>query len=158
MDDLFARDLMARDVVTVRPEATLREIIGLLVVNQISGAPVVEADGTVIGVVSETDLIAAEQRRAHEPDLSPPALLGISTFTDEALTQMAEGAAQLTARELMSQPPFTLREDTPAREIAAAIVDRKISRVPIVRDGKLVGLVTRSDLVRAIPTHWRKPE
>ncbi len=45
-----------------------------------------------------------------------------------------------------------------AREIAAAIVDRRISRVPIVRDGKLVGLVTRSDLVRAIPTHWKKPE
>ena len=134
-------ELMTTDVLTVGPETTLKDVAELLAARGISGAPVVDEDGTLLGVVSEADILAKERRPAHQTRFGK--LLGYPE-PDEAK------AHARTAREAMTSPAVTI---DPARRVdaaAALMLDRSINRLPVVgRDGKLQGIVTRADLVRA---------
>ncbi|MGE0418559.1 MAG: CBS domain-containing protein [Acetobacteraceae bacterium] len=143
-----AADLMTRDVAVVRPETSLREAVGIMARRSISGLPVVDADGTLLGMVTEGDLV-----RWHE---------GYTTRQARWLDMLAEGhelareflegmrSEQHKVRSVMTAGVTTVPEDMPAREIASLMHAKGIKRVPVVRDGRLVGIVARSDLVRAL--------
>lgn len=150
---LTAGDIMTREPLSVSPDITLRAIAELLGERRISGVPVVEADGTVVGIVSETDLIDEEKRRARVPRA---ALFGVFQLPERVLDEAFEHGDLLTARDLMTHPAFTLPEDVPMREVVEEMLSRKINRIPITHDGKLVGLVARSDVLRALEAQWRK--
>ena len=143
-----AGDLMTRDVAVVHPETSLLEAVKLMARRHISGMPVVDDAGTIVGMMSEGDLVrwhegyTERQTRwldmlAEGSELAPMFLDGIREQHRKVKTVMAQGATTVT-------------EDTPAREIASLMYARNIKRVPVVRDGKLVGIVARSDLVRAL--------
>ena len=147
-----AGDLMTRDVAVVHPETSLLEAVKLMAQRRISGMPVVDDAGAVVGMLSEGDLVrwhegcSERQARwldmlAEGPDLASDFLEGIRAQRHKVRSVMAPGAA-------------TVVEDTPARDVARLMCDRNIKRVPVVRDGKLVGIVARSDLVRALPRRW----
>jgi CBS domain-containing protein len=150
LDDakLLASDIMTRDVAVVRPETTLLEAVKLMASRGISGLPVVDEHGTLIGMMSEADLL-----RWHE---------GFSEREVRWLNLLAEGLElapdflrevheqRRKIRALMSPEPVTVTETTPAREIASLMHARGIKRVPVLRDGKLIGIITRTDLVRAL--------
>lgn len=155
MEELTARDIMTTPVVTVTPQTTLREIAELLAEKRISGVPVVDEEGRVVGIVSETDLIDEERRRVALPRTT---LFGVYTLPERVLREAYDEGDTLTAADLMTRRVFTLPEDTPAREVAEEMVARKINRIPITRDGRLVGIVTRADVLRAVLAHWRKPQ
>ena len=137
------RDVMTTDVRSVRPETSLKDVAVLLVKTGISGVPVRDEAGRVLGVVSEQDILLKEQGPPDRPD---GALRRVFRRVDEA--EVAKAAAR-TASEAMTAPPVTI---APERAVAAAarlLVEHGIKRLPVVdRDGRLVGIVTRTDLVR----------
>jgi CBS domain-containing protein len=138
-------DVMTTPVVSVRPEVPLKEVARLMVEHMVSGIPVVEADGRVVGVVSEADFLV-KQRGAEAVRRRPLAwLLGESRATLATLSKVAAVAA----REAMTSPAITIGADRPVREAADLMVERRVNRLPVVdAAGVLVGIVTRADIVR----------
>jgi CBS domain-containing protein len=143
-----AGDLMTRDVAVVHPETSLLEAVKLMARRHISGMPVLDHAGAIVGMLSEGDLVrwqegyTERQARwldmlAEGTDLAPAFLKGIQDQHRRVKSIMASGATTVT-------------EDTPARDIARLMYARNIKRVPVVRGGKLIGIVARSDLVRAL--------
>jgi CBS domain-containing protein len=144
-----AAEIMTRFVVTVSPNATMNEIAKTLAEHAISGVPVCEADGTLVGIITEGDLVrplmrSRERRRdwwlrqlAEGTDLAPEFL------------NYVKGAGG-SARELMRPDVITATETTQVGDLAELMMTHDIKRVPIVRDGKLTGIVTRADLVKTL--------
>ena len=150
LDDRTAGEIMTREVVSVAPETTLREIAELLIARNISGVPVVDAHGAVVGIVSETDLINEDKRRVAIPR---SLLFGIFPIPESALQEAFADGETLTAADLMTHHPYTVHEDASAREVCRALVERDVNRVPVIRDGRLVGVITRADIIRALHEH-----
>jgi CBS domain-containing protein len=146
MAERVASDIMTKPVHTVRPQATLEEAAQLFVTHHISGAPVVDTDGRLLGIVTEADLIDPEKRRAAIPRT---ALFGLFPIPDEALLSAFNGGRTLPVRDVMTGDVVTATEQTPVTEIAQMMLDNRINRVPIMRDYRVVGIITRTDLLRA---------
>jgi CBS domain-containing protein len=135
------RDLMTTEVVTVTPETRLKEAAALLVERRISGLPVVDAEGKVLGVLSEADILVkegGEKRRGG--------MLGWLFAPEIALEDKLTAA---TVGEAMTTPAVTIRPNAPVHKAAARMVQEGINRLPVVDKRKLLGIVTRADLVRA---------
>ena len=142
-----AMDVMTSSVIVVSPDTSVQAAAKLLDDNRISGMPVVDADGQVLGMVSEGDLlrrteIATDERRRSW-------WLELFTSTRELASTYVKGHAH-TVKDIMHQPVVSVREDTPLAEIADLLERHRIKRVPVMRDGKLVGIVSRSNLIRAL--------
>jgi CBS domain-containing protein len=135
-------DVMTREVVTVPPGASLKDAARLLVEHRISGLPVVDHQGHVLGVLSETDLLAKEA-----DELLLPRPLAWPTGLD-AEVDRSKAEARL-AGEAMTTPALTIEAHRPVGLAARRMIERGVNRLPVVEDGKLVGIVTRADLVRA---------
>lgn len=142
---MTVRDVMTRSVVWVRRITPLKEVAQLLVDNDISGVPIVDYDDAVLGVVSEGDLLIKEQGADAIRHRPLARLLGESRKTR---TQLAKLEA-VTAAEAMTAPAITIASSRPIHEAAAIMTARGVNRLPVVDDGRLVGIVTRGDLVRA---------
>jgi CBS domain-containing protein len=133
---------MTRDVVSVTPETPLKDVAAVLVDRGISGLPVCEADGTVVGVLSEADLLVKQGG-------SPARSGGLFAWLVD--TAAAPDLAKLRAHaagEAMTSPAVTVETDSPVSEAARTMVSLGVNRLPVVEDGRLVGIVTRADLVR----------
>ena len=117
---MIARDIMTRKVYTIRSDATAQEAAQLLDQHRISGLPVVDESNDIIGIVTEADIISKVDK---------------------------EG---LRVSDIMSTEVTSVNEETPVSEIALLLTERKIKRVPVVQDGKLVGIVSRADIVHAV--------
>jgi len=139
------RDVMSSDVVSVGPNAPLKDVARLLVERGISGVPVVGGRGEVLGIVSEADFLAKERGPRGIARRPLSALFGESRETREQLAKLAA----TTAGEAMSAPAVTIDADRPITEAAALMADRRIKRLPVTEDGRLIGIVTRADLIRA---------
>jgi CBS domain-containing protein len=141
-----ARDLMVSPVVTVQPSASVKEVAKLLLEQGISAVPVVDDQGKLVGVVSEGDLlhrseIGSERRRSWW-------LLGLTdeeTLAAEYVKAHARKVADVMTRKLITAAPDAL-----LHELATLMEANAIKRVPIVEDGRLVGIVSRANLVRAL--------
>ena len=138
------KDVMTRQVVTASPEMSLRELALLLSEHRISGMPVVGAGGTILGVVSEADILAKERGHAAVHASALNWLFGERAAPDELRRQAAT-----TVGDAMATPAITVDLDRPLREAAALMLDRGINRLPVTANGLLVGILTRADLVRA---------
>jgi CBS domain-containing protein len=148
-----ARDIMTRDVVSVRPETGTRDVARILLQNGISAVPVVDAAGAPVGMVSEGDLIRrSEAEWAARRDWWLALLAEGTGLHPEFLASM--GAPQ-TARDVMVAPVVTVTESTDTHEIARLLTGHRIKRVPVLRDGKVVGIVSRADLLRSMAEERR---
>jgi|FaiFalFF_MnMetaG_3_1042247.scaffolds.fasta_scaffold12518_2 CBS domain-containing protein len=141
---LRARDVMTTPVYTVRPETPVPEVARLLVERHISGAPVVDETGRLVGIVTEADLLPKE---AGPAGLPLTALLG-----PEAPPEVREHLRRYrgrVVREVMTREVVTATEDTPVQQLAALMLRKQVNRIPIVRGERVVGIVTRNDVLRA---------
>ena len=137
------RQLMSRDVVTVTTGTTLKEVARVLTRHDISGVPVVDADGAVVGIVSEADVLMKERGPQGRPT-------GRFAWFGDGRDLAADAKVDArTAGEAMTSPALTIGPERPASAAARLMVERRINRLPVVKDGRLVGIVTRADLVRA---------
>jgi CBS domain-containing protein len=143
-----ASEIMTRHVVSVRPDTPLKEVAQLLLEHGISAVPVVAASGEVVGMVSEGDLIgrAEPEREARRDWWLALAATGEPPGPD-FVTRL--DPRERTAQDTMSAPVITVGESTPAREIARLLTSYRIKRVPVLRDGRISGIVSRADLLRA---------
>jgi CBS domain-containing protein len=144
---MHVEDLMTRDVVTVAPGTPLKVVAELLVEHRISGVPVCDADGSILGVVSESDILWKELRCLPEEGGLIERLLD-SAYGDD------KRARATTAGEAMSAPAITVEPGAPVALAARVMLEYMVNRVPVVRDGRLVGILTRGDIVRA----FRRPD
>jgi CBS domain-containing protein len=142
---LTIRDVMVSTVVTVEPHATLKDVAQSLVDHRISGMPVVDSDGSVLGVVSEADVLLKEGGAGA---IRHRSLARVRGESQETRAQLAKAAAS-TAGEAMTAPAITIGPDRSIAEAAALMTGRRVNRLPVVEDGRLVGIVSRADLVRA---------
>ncbi|MDI6892562.1 MAG: CBS domain-containing protein [Actinomycetota bacterium] len=138
-----AKDLMTKEVITVKKEAPVRETIDLLLKNRITGLPVIDKTGKVLGIVSESDLVYKLETML--PTTSYWA--DRKKFKEERWKMMAT-----TAGEIMSTNLIYATEDAPIEEIATLMLEKRIKRLPILRDGKLVGIISRADVLKSILT------
>ena len=144
-----ARDVMTTEVVSVPPESSVSEIAKLLLDRGISAAPVVDADGVPLGMVSEGDLIGRDETaREARKDWWLALLAEGQPLPPEFLASLQPIAHK--ARDLMSAPLVTVGEEAGVDEIAKLLATHHIKRVPVLRDGHIVGIVSRADLLRAL--------
>jgi CBS domain-containing protein len=143
-----AADLMTRDVAVVRPETSLLEAVKLLASRRISGLPVVDNESTVVGMLTEGDLVrwheGYTERQARWLDLLADGFELAPAFVEGIREQHRK------VKNVMTSGVTTVTEEMPARDVAHLMYTKNIKRVPVLRDGKLVGIVARSDLVRAL--------
>ena len=144
-----ARDVMTTAVVSVAPEAPTREVARVLSDNGISAVPVVDATGAPIGMISEGDLIGrnGSDREARRDWWLTLLAEGEQLSPDFLASLQAPGH---TARDVMVSPVVTVGEDAEIADIAKLLTSYRIKRVPVVHDGRVVGIVSRADLVRAL--------
>jgi CBS domain-containing protein len=144
-----ARDVMTPVVVAVGPATPAREIATLLRDHGISAVPVVDAAGAPIGMVSEGDLIARDEAgREARRDWWLTLLAEGETLDTEFVTSLR--APLRTARSVMTSPVVSVGEDTKISEVARLLTAHRIKRVPVLRSGRIIGIVSRADLVRAL--------
>lgn len=151
--DPLVSDVMTRDPIVVTPDTPLKEAIQLIATNHISGLPVVNADGKLVGVISETDLMW------QETGVNPPAyimLLDSVIYLENPATYERElhKALGQTVQDVMTKDVVTTAPDTPLREAARMMHSRKIHRLPVVDGSKhVIGILTRGDIVRFMAAH-----
>lgn len=140
--------VMTTGVLTVRPSATFHEIVALLLDYEISGLPVVDADGALIGIVSEADLISKEAYAGDEARHGHLKLLRDHLHGHD--TTWVHKAAARNARELMTSPVRTVSPEDDLSVAARIMLTEHVKRLPVVSDGKLVGMLARHDLLRPL--------
>jgi len=150
---LQARDIMTQAVLTVSPETLVSDLAKTLVGKKISGVPVVDADGRLVGIVTQSDLVM----RAQELEL-PPAL-NILDFhlylqVPSHLFRKLEKMLGATVADIMSPKPVTISPDTPVPRLAALMAKQKVHTLPVLEAGKIVGIIGKIDLVRALAREW----
>lgn len=143
-----AAELMSRDVVCVRPETPLREAIKLMLQGGFSGMPVVDDTGKAIGMLTEGDLMRWSEQESPRARWWLDMLADGYELSAEFIAAIRDEHAKV--RAAMSQQVVGVAETTPARDVAKLLAERGIKRVPVLRDGKPVGIVTRRDLVNAL--------
>jgi CBS domain-containing protein len=141
-----AIDVMVHDVVTIRPDTDVAEAIKLLTEHDVSALPVLDSDRNLVGMLSEADLIhrveiGTEKHRRWWLE----AVTGAATLAEEFAKSHGKKVG-----EIMTTGVVSVSEDTPLSEIAAVLERNGIKRVPVVRDEKLVGIVSRSNLIQAL--------
>lgn len=146
---MLAKEIMTSDVFTVGPDDTVETVIKILIEKKISGVPVINERREVIGVVSEGDLLIRNQK------LRPPAfiqILGGTIYLDdpEDFKEELKKAFAYKVGDIMTVVPATVEEDTPVEEIASIMSREGINRVPVVQDDRLVGIVTRADIIKSM--------
>lgn len=141
-----ARDLMSTNLAVVPPDMPVAAVAELLAARGISAVPVVDAAGAPVGIVTEGDLI---RRLADQPRGPLEWFLALFGDSKPMIARYAKAHGK-TARDVMSPEMVTVGEDAQVEEIARLMEANAIRRVPVVKDGRLVGLVSRADLLRAV--------
>lgn len=141
-----ARDVMTTQVVTVTPDADIRNIARIMIEHRISGVPVVDAGGNVIGIVTDGDLYRRGELRTDKQRSSWLELFGL----DNGLAHDYVAAHGHTAADVMTTRVFAVTPETPLRQVANLFERERIRRVPVVAGGHLVGILSRANLVQAL--------
>ena len=145
------RDIMDTSPATVAPDASVEDVVAALREHQLPGLPVVDADGRCVGIVTEADLVLPDD----EGDLHLPHYVNLfgGTVFLESLHRYEDRlrkAFAATAADMMTRDPDTVGPDTSVREVARLIHETGHNRLPVVEDGRLVGVVTRLDVLGAL--------
>jgi CBS domain-containing protein len=139
------RELMTKNVLSIGPEAPIKDVARILVENRISGLPVCDIEGHVLGVISEGDILYKEYDPAEGRRGRPLAWVA----TDMGTYSRAMKSRAMEARSAMTAPAITVPPYESISAAARIMAERGVNRLPVVKDEKLVGIITRADLVRA---------
>lgn len=141
-----AHQIMTRNVITVSPDTPVVDAANIMLQQHISGLPVADANGKLVGIISEGDFIrraeiGTQRRRARWLKF----LLGAGREASDFIHEQGRKVG-----EIMTPTPLTVSEDTPLEDIVAVMEKHGIKRLPVIRDGKIVGIVTRTNLLQAV--------
>jgi CBS-domain-containing membrane protein len=141
-----AADIMVSNVITVTPEHSVRDVSQLLLTHRISGVPVLDSAGNLVGIVTESDLMRrAETGTEHNRSWWLRLLMGRDGLAGEYVKEHSRRVADVMTVDVISAAP-----DTPIRDVAELLERYGIKRVPVVKDRKLVGLISRANLLEML--------
>lgn len=145
---LTAKDIMTKDVITVKKDTGVSELADILTKNRISGAPVVDDSGRLLGVVTESDLVE-QSKSLHLPTvftiLDSVIFLESAKHFEKELKKMTGAKVE----DVYTEKPVAVGPDAPIREIATIMAEKKVYTIPVVDGDKLVGIIGKADVVRA---------
>jgi len=150
MSELTAKDIMSRNVITINKDASIEELSELLLKNEISGVPVVDESGIMIGIATEGDVIIKDTE-LHFPRYFKllDGIIYLESFT--RFKNNLKKHLAIKVEEIMTPKVISASEDTSVADIADMMVKNRVNRIPIVdENNKPVGIVTRADIVRSI--------
>lgn len=143
---MHASDVMTTHVISVNPDMPVREVARLFVEQKISGAPVVDSVGRVVGIISESDLLHRSELGTDKRQRS--SWLKLFSASEDARDYIKSHA--LKVKDVMSTPVIFVSEDTSIRDVADLLETRRVKRVPVLKGGELTGIISRANLVRAL--------
>jgi CBS-domain-containing membrane protein len=146
---LTAKDIMTRNVVTVKPETSIEELASLLVKHQISGVPVLDEKGELYGIVTENDLIS-QNKRLHIPTVVSFLDAAIYLESSKKFEQEVKRITATKAGDICARKVLTVTEDTTLVDIATIMDEKKTHLLPVIKNGKMVGIVGKRDVVKAV--------
>ena len=146
---LTARDIMSKEVVSVKIETSLKDLAHTFVETRFSNLPVLDDDGVLVGTISETDLVE-QQRPLHIPTVMTLFDWVFSFGNEKRFKEEVDRVTAATVGELYHKDPVTCSPDTTVRELAALMSQHKVHLLPVVEDGKMLGVVARLDLIRVM--------
>lgn len=149
-----AYQVMTENVVSVRPDTPVDEIAHLLVAHRVSGVPVVDDENRVVGIVSESDLFLKEKGIPFSAVKLPT--LFKQWVDPSRLMEIYENAHRHTAADVMTKAVITVDANEDVVQVARIMAQRNLKRIPVLRDGKLVGIISRADLIRLLATGKRR--
>ena len=147
------RDVMSRQPVTVGPDATLLDALVLMRGQKVSGLPVVDEGGTLVGVLSQRDVARTLKSAGKIPEVTglfDLLMFGLSDDSGVGVQVLRRILEETNVRDAMSSPAISLPSDAPLELAAEIMRENEINRIPVLRGDRLVGIVTRHDLVRAL--------
>ena len=153
-----AKDVMTTEVVTVSPETTVQDLAKILSEKGISGAPVVDANQKLVGIVSEGDLLHRAETGTERRVQRRRSWWLESVATEQELARDYVKAHGRTVADIMTREVISAEEATDLADLAMLLETKRIKRVPVVSGGKLVGIVSRANLVRALATTSSAPK
>lgn len=148
-----ARDVMTERVVSIHPDTTVKAISELLLKYEISAVPVLDLADQLVGLVSEGDLM---RRLENQDDRRRPWWLEVFSGTSSATADFLKANGR-RAEDIMTRNVVTIAPDTPLHEIATTLETRRIKRVPVLEDGRVVGIVSRANLLHGIASDQEMP-
>lgn len=144
-----AQDIMSRQPVTVGPKASIQDIVKLLIENDISGIPVVDDEDRLLGIISESDLLHKEVVPTIPDAINILGAIiyynGVKEYRESFRKMMAS-----TAEEIMTKKVISVNEEADLSEIGQRMIEHHIKRLPVLREGVLVGIISRTDMIRLL--------
>jgi len=140
---MLVTEIMTKDVITVSPDASLKDVGELLKEKRISGVPVIDAKGNIVGIVTLTDMLRVLDQiyKWQEMERRIPGLKLSEMFTKEK--------SEAKVRNVMTKSVYTLDENRTIEDVMRMMFDKRVHTIPIAREGKLLGIVGKRDLVAA---------
>ena len=145
---LKAKDIMTKDIITVKPATTIEDLARILIKHQISGTPVVDEDSNLIGIVTENDLIS-KNKKLHIPTILRlfDAFIPLGT---SRLEEEIKRMAAFTVGEICTRNVVTCDEDMSIENVATMMTEKKIHLLPVLKERRLVGIIGKKDLIKGI--------
>jgi CBS-domain-containing membrane protein len=145
---LKAKDIMTKDVITVKPTTSIEDLARLLMRHQINGTPVVDDNGNLKGVVTENDLIS-KNSRLHIPTIVRLFDAFIPLGTSRLEVEIKKMAAYMVG-DICTRDVITVDDETSVEEIATIMTEEKIHLLPVLKEGKLIGIIGKKDIIRGM--------
>ena len=146
---LKAKDIMTRNVTTVRAATTIEDLARTLMEHKISGAPVVDDNGDLIGIVTENDLISRD-KRLHIPTVMRLFDAFIVLESQSKIEKEIKRMTAITVNDIYTKEAITVTEDTPVQDIATIMSEKKVHLIPVVEGKKIIGIIGKIDLIKGI--------
>lgn len=149
---LKAKDIMRKNVITVKPETSVEEIGRLFIEKGISGAPIVNENDMLIGIVTENDLIS-QNRKFHIPTILRVFDAFIPLDSDSRMEKEIKKMTASTVEEICTKDVLTVDEETPLAEVATIMTEKMIHLIPVVNNGKIVGIIGKKEVIKGAAGH-----
>jgi len=146
---MTAKEIMTTDVITLTPETDIGRAAQLLLEKGINGAPVLDAEGRVVGILCQSDLVA-QQKRLPMPTVFTLLDSYVSLSSSKQIEKEVRKIAALTVAEAMTPDPVTVQSDTTLETIAGLMVDSGFHTLPVVDQGTLVGIIGKEDVLKTL--------
>lgn len=146
---LKAKDIMTKDVITVKSDATIEELAKIFIEHKISGAPVVNESGDLSGIVTENDLIS-QNKRLHIPTFIRLFDAFIMLERPSKIEKEIKKMAASTVDDICTKEVITVTEDTPLEDIATIMAEKKVHLIPVVEEKKIKGIIGKIDMIKGM--------
>ena len=146
---LKVKDIMSKDVISVTPETEITKAAKILLEKRINGMPVIDPFGRLVGIICQSDLVA-QQKGIPVPSVFTFLESFIPLTSRKRLDKEMEKIAALTVKEAMTLEPVTVSPETEIEDVARLMVDKKYHTLPVVEDGRVVGVVGKEDVLKTL--------